>query len=171
MRSYNEIYSDLKNMLEPEVLGVSMAGRHKSLLEEVIQLLEFQQSRIRSTECNNAYSMEDIIVELQQNTGNDLSLDLAQRAIDCMVDLRKWKDSLTDEAVIDWCLSDKNINDPRQMIKDIIAWNTMVALDPCVSEDAVKLRDTFRQFAEIVANDYSECTNGIEAQRMLEENK
>lgn len=167
MRSYKEILSDLESMLENKIRFLDI-----DLLYEVVELLKFQQSRIRWSEIGDKYSMEDIIIELQENAGGDLNLDLAQRAIDCMIDLRRWKDTLVDVAICDWCLSDDNYNDPRKMINSIIAWNTMIALDPCVSEDAVKLRDTFREFAEYIINNENIDT-GIydKAEKMLEEHK
>lgn len=51
---------------------------------------------------------------------------------------------------------------PRLALADLIQWETQVALDPKVSEDARKLRDTFKSAPEAVKMEYERQTKGGE---------
>jgi len=51
-----------------------------------------------------------------------------------------WRDAVEDELVIAGILNNAH-SDPRQAIKDVIAWNCQVALDPLVSKEAQDLID------------------------------
>lgn len=56
-------------------------------------------------------------------------------------DLKRWKDTLIDCLVVDWCLNEKTANDPRAAIDALIAWNLQIHDDPAVSESARKRQE------------------------------
>lgn len=60
-------------------------------------------------------------------------------AIARIVELNTWKEALENEAVISWCYTEENKDDPRKMLDDIIYTSTTWALDPAISSDAEAL--------------------------------
>jgi hypothetical protein len=62
-------------------------------------------------------------------------------------EMQRWKDHLTDAAVVDWCLNEKNADDPKQLIADIVKCNVRQALDPAISQAANELIATVRCIA------------------------
>jgi len=56
---------------------------------------------------------------------------------------RKYKTALEKQAVCDW-IPEEHWDDPYKLIEEIIKTNQETALDPSVSEDAEKLRDTYK---------------------------
>ncbi len=59
-----------------------------------------------------------------------------------------WKNAITNELVLAGIFQEKHENDPVLAINDAINWNVEVALDPAVSEEAAKLRDTYKSIKE-----------------------
>jgi hypothetical protein len=55
---------------------------------------------------------------------------------------KDWKEAVIDACVIN-CIG-WHEDDPRKTIHELISWEVAIALDPRVSEDARKLRDTYR---------------------------
>ena len=55
--------------------------------------------------------------------------------------LRQWKETLIDAAVVHWCLTEENKDDPYKMLMDVC--NTVVEWenDPAISETAAKRQD------------------------------
>ena len=66
----------------------------------------------------------------------------------------EWKEAVIDACVVN-CIG-WHENDPRKTIQDLISWEVAIALDPQVSEEARKLRDTYK--TEVSGRD-----GGIEA--------
>lgn len=97
--------------------------------------------------------------------------DAMDWAVEYIEELEKWKEALIDEGVVTWSLIEGNANDPRQLLRDILSWHYLTALDPLVCKDAQNLRDTFREFAEYVTNHEPETKSGIKALEMLEVHK
>jgi hypothetical protein len=62
--------------------------------------------------------------------------DFVQAKID---DLQRWKDTVQEIALVHWCFSDENAENPRELINAVISSNVNIALDPIVSEEARKL--------------------------------
>lgn len=52
--------------------------------------------------------------------------------------LLAWRDHITDEAVMYWCLTEENQNNPKQMLMDIIQTAIQWENDPAISESATK---------------------------------
>lgn len=50
--------------------------------------------------------------------------------------LNPWKNALVDAAVCSWIYSEKNKNNPRQMLADLMREEVIEALDPRISKDA-----------------------------------
>lgn len=65
----------------------------------------------------------------------------------------EWKEVLLNELIIDHIYTKEHETNPRKAIHDAITWNCQVALDPAVSSDAQKLRDTHLQRAEAAERD------------------
>jgi len=62
-----------------------------------------------------------------------------------------WKAAVIDGLVVSHCIQPEHETDPRKALDDLISWHVAVALDPCVSSDAVKLLDAEAEAcAEIV---------------------
>lgn len=51
----------------------------------------------------------------------------------------EWREAVLDELVTTWTFTDKNKDDPRLALRDIINWHVRIALDPAVSSDAQAL--------------------------------
>jgi hypothetical protein len=64
-----------------------------------------------------------------------------QRITELVQQLSRWKDEITDMAVVDWSLSEANKDNPKQMVADMIENAVRQALDPAISADAQKLID------------------------------
>ena len=62
--------------------------------------------------------------------------------------LAKWKEAVTEAAIVSWTLNDANEDNPKQCLADLIAWECKVALEPQVSGEAAKLRDTYKAEVE-----------------------
>lgn len=45
-----------------------------------------------------------------------------------------WQDAMVDEAIVTWCLTEENKDDPEQMLRDIIATNIAWDRDPQISK-------------------------------------
>jgi hypothetical protein len=60
-------------------------------------------------------------------------------AIKCIEDLSRWRTALVEAAIVDWSISNENMDDPKKMLNDIVVNNMRQALDPSISGDAVKL--------------------------------
>lgn len=59
-----------------------------------------------------------------------------------------WKAAIIGELVNCFLLTDEHVNDPKKAIRDAIAWNQKIALDPAVSKDAADLVEAGREQAE-----------------------
>jgi hypothetical protein len=62
-------------------------------------------------------------------------------ALEWIEKAKRWKDEITDMAVVDWSLSEANKDNPKQMVADMIQNAVQQALDPAISADAQKLID------------------------------
>ena len=54
----------------------------------------------------------------------------------------KWKEAVKECCVVDW--SEFNEGDPLSTVQKLVAWNCDMALNPKISDDARKLRDTYK---------------------------
>jgi len=52
-----------------------------------------------------------------------------------------WKAVIIEGLLVSHCYKAEHETDPRKALADLISWHVAVALDPCVSSDAVKLLD------------------------------
>ena len=99
----------------------------------------------------SGYGLETVIQAMFVNTAAAHEYLVLRRQVEALTaerdSLREWKEVVLDEATIDFIGEDWN--NPRKLLRHIINWNQMVALDPEVSEAAVKLRDTFRKKADL----------------------
>jgi hypothetical protein len=69
-----------------------------------------------------------------------------------------WKAAVIDGLVVSHCIQPEHETDPRKALDDLISWHVAVALDPCVSSDAVKLLDAEAEAcAEVCVDTYYEC--------------
>ena len=77
----------------------------------------------------------------------------------------KWREAITDAAVVNWTLSAENENDPRRAVADLLAMQSAQALDPAVSKEAAEWRDKLaeaaraREEAEKIVRDLCEEAN------------
>ena len=65
-----------------------------------------------------------------------------------LAELMKWKEAVINELIVAHIYSQVHDDSPRKAVHDAITWNCQVALDPAVSSDAQRLRDTHLQRAE-----------------------
>ncbi len=65
-----------------------------------------------------------------------------------LAELMKWKEAVINELIVAHIYSQVHDDSPRKAVHDAITWNCQVALDPAVSSDAQRLRDTYLQRAE-----------------------
>ena len=61
-----------------------------------------------------------------------------------VAELRKWKETILDEAVCCEIWTPEHETDPKKCINDIICWYQQVCLDPAVSIQAALSRDTYK---------------------------
>lgn len=59
-----------------------------------------------------------------------------------------WKTAVIDALVINHIYTAEHDNDPRKALADLIAWETMIALDPAVSPEALALIERGRTEGE-----------------------
>lgn len=52
-----------------------------------------------------------------------------------------WKRVVIEKLIVSHCYKNAHEDDPEAAVNDLISWEVAVALDPCVSSDAVKLLD------------------------------
>ena len=60
----------------------------------------------------------------------------------------EWKEAVLNELIVAHIYTKEHETNPLKAIRDAITWNCQVALDPAVSSDAQRLRDTYLQRAE-----------------------
>lgn len=65
-----------------------------------------------------------------------------------LAELMKWKEAVINELIVAHIYGQVHDDSPRKAVHDAITWNCQVALDPAVSSDAQRLRDTHLQRAE-----------------------
>ena len=65
-----------------------------------------------------------------------------------LAELMKWKEAVINELIVAHIYGQVHDDSPRKAVHDAITWNCQVALDPAVSSDAQRLRDTYLQRAE-----------------------
>ena len=53
----------------------------------------------------------------------------------------QWKAAVIEGLMVSHCYKAEHETDPRKALADLISWHVAVALDPCVSSDAVKLQN------------------------------
>jgi len=75
-----------------------------------------------------------------------------------------WKAAVIEGLVVSHCIQPEHETDPRKALADLILWHVMVALDPSVSSDAVKLLDAE---AEACAN-VCECFDASDPRYIAE---
>jgi hypothetical protein len=80
----------------------------------------------------------------------------------------KWKETLLDQGVVCWVLTDKNKDDPKRLINDLCCRAADEALDPAISDAARKLqaqtREECAKACEVVYENYeSKCDTWPEA--------
>ena len=145
---------------EPDCEPAMEAKRLATWLEEVRRLrervaeLEAKQSAIRDlltpllgAEVYPTCAGEGRVLEIvrcstchgtgQRNIADGLSvMEFVQR-------LAKWYTALDDALVVGWCWNKDHDTDPRKALNALVCANTRIALDPSVSEEAAKLRDTY----------------------------
>jgi hypothetical protein len=51
----------------------------------------------------------------------------------------RWKEEITDAAVVNWVLSSENANNPKKLVYDLMACAEQEALDPLISKNARRL--------------------------------
>ncbi len=73
--------------------------------------------------------------------------DLAARDAE-LAELMKWKEAVVNELIVAHIYSQAHDDSPRKAVHDAITWHCQVEIDPAVSSDARKLRDTYLQRAE-----------------------
>ena len=61
---------------------------------------------------------------------------------------REWREAVLNELIVAHIYTKEHETNPLKAIRDAITWNCQVALDPAVSSDAQRLRDTYLQRAE-----------------------
>ncbi len=76
-----------------------------------------------------------------------LKADLAARDAE-LAELMKWKEAVVNELIVAHIYSQAHDDSPRKAVHDAITWHCQVEIDPAVSSDARKLRDTYLQRAE-----------------------
>ncbi len=95
--------------------------------------------------CDWPDAVADVVVTLRKRFAE---VEKEKRIVDREnAELRKWKDAIDDALV---CCEMVASEDPRESLHRLISWEVMVALDPAVSEDARKLRDTYKAEADLI---------------------
>ena len=70
----------------------------------------------------------------EQNRGKDLDFEV--RPLYAHPTRDEWREAVHDELVTTWTFTDKNKNDPRLALRDIINWHVRASLNPDISSDA-----------------------------------
>lgn len=105
------------------------AAKSDTMSQESARIAELEDKVARLT----ARGIEDMQASIA-----DMEQQLAKEQAE-NVKLNAWKDAIENECAL--CFIEPT-DDARQTLAKIIDWNQKVALDPNVSEDAAKLRDT-----------------------------
>ncbi len=80
-----------------------------------------------------------------------------------LAELMKWKEAVINELIVAHIYSQVHDDSPRKAVHDAITWNCQVALDPAVSSDAQRLRDTYLQRAEAAERKAEEAARDADA--------
>ena len=62
--------------------------------------------------------------------------------------LKRWEEAMTDVSVVNWTLAEDNAKDLHKQLMAVIAETVQIQLDPVVSKQAAKLRQTSEQLTE-----------------------
>ena len=84
-----------------------------------------------------------------------------------LAELMKWKEAVINELIVAHIYSQVHDDSPRKAVHDAITWNCQVALDPAVSSDAQRLRDTYLQRAEAAERKAEEAARDAARYRWL----
>jgi hypothetical protein len=74
-----------------------------------------------------------------------------------------WKAAVIDGLVVSHCIQPEHETDPRKALDDLISWHVAVALDPCVSSDAVKLLDAEAEACAGIVDDTVRAVDAADA--------
>jgi hypothetical protein len=78
-------------------------------------------------------------------------VDRARAALNQPEPLNPWKEALIDALVVDYILDEKNSEDPKQAIHDLISWNIRLARDPLVAAQPEPVGPTLDDVVELCA--------------------
>lgn len=84
----------------------------------------------------------------------------------------EWKNAIIDATVCNWTYQEKHENDPRAAVNALLAWESQVALDPAVSEEAAKLyaeRDALKEGVIALEDRIDRLETELEAERAQRE--
>lgn len=74
-----------------------------------------------------------------------------------------WKRVVIEKLIVSHCYKNAHEDDPEAAVNDLISWEVAVALDPCVSSDAVKLIDAEAEACAKVCEQHPDCCPGMDA--------
>lgn len=151
MKKLDNLHSDYSRKIILEQLEKACVGGAdcKCTLNDAAALIKADavqlnayKHMVASLEERLLRAIDDRSLALRQasdlSSEKDANQALTERVLwleDQVSSLKAWKDAVEDELVICGILNESH-KDPRKAVKDIIHWNSEVALDPAVSEDA-----------------------------------
>ena len=103
--------------------------------------LIYQCAVCASLEARLAEANAALQCERDARTDHDMTIYGEGGIKDRLAEALKWREAVTDAAVISWTLSPENENDPRRAVADLLAMQSAQALDPAVSREAAEWRD------------------------------
>jgi hypothetical protein len=107
---------------------------------EAENLREEKARALQVLDTKSGDDLEDACRQVKQVAISEA--DNSEKLEAMVASLRRWKDELTDIAVVSWVLSEQNKDNPRLMIADITKQAVTEALDPLISAEANALIET-----------------------------
>lgn len=157
----NEATRRANEVLKRSVHLIDVAVHQKNLVLEKLNRLA---DELKSIGDSYGYSADE-----ESGDGALIPLDAAIAAVEEILESTPqstpqsdWKAVVIDEMVTAH-LPVTDDTDPRQALHKLIRWHVSVALDPAVSEDAAKLRDTFKADSVRLRDELLILTNALGA--------
>jgi len=81
--------------------------------------------------------------------------------------MNEWKEAVIEALIVDCIFRKEHEDDPMLAIRELCQWEQDVALDPAVSGEAVKLRDTYKEPYEQLKREAKRMFDSIVTMRLV----
>lgn len=126
--------------------------RHPDCSDRIVGWTDYEALRDRSREIERDLAARDAELGAMKQRAEAAERD-------------EWKEAVLNELIVAHIYTKEHETNPLKAIRDAITWNCQVALDPAVSSDAQRLRDTYLQRAEAAERKAEEAAMELQMRR------